>query len=189
MKSRKPKLHRSDMEENMPPRWGFLSLRIGGYKDVAPPELRNGRGFTLIELLVVISIIAVLASLLLPALSQAKARGKSAVCKSNLRQLVLALHMYAEDMGGYPMSNIQHDFYTYRWAIALNRSYLHQPVMPAPMANAGGDIWNSYPGGVFLCPSGKWNKLRGWGAITVTTRWVFRIVEMIPPLSKLCSAV
>ena len=36
------KLHRGDMESNMPPRWGFSSWRVRGYNDVAPLELKNG---------------------------------------------------------------------------------------------------------------------------------------------------
>lgn len=64
-------------------------------------------GFTLVELLVVIAVIAVLAALLLPALAGSKASAKSAACKSNLRQIGLALIMYAEEYGKYPGSPMQ----------------------------------------------------------------------------------
>jgi prepilin-type processing-associated H-X9-DG protein/prepilin-type N-terminal cleavage/methylation domain-containing protein len=93
---------------------------------------RRPTAFTLIELLVVITIIAILAALLLPALSRAKANGQSASCLNNLKQLQVAWKMYENDqndrfppnisrnIGGIPqnisnswvLGNAQHDLDT-----------------------------------------------------------------------------
>jgi prepilin-type N-terminal cleavage/methylation domain-containing protein len=84
---------------------GFRQKRLQlGAGRVVNNDMRN-RAFTLIELLVVIAIIAILAALLLPALTQAKARAWSVRCVSNLRQINVAMRLYADEYNElYPES-------------------------------------------------------------------------------------
>jgi prepilin-type N-terminal cleavage/methylation domain-containing protein len=60
-------------------------------------EKRRAAGFSLLELLVVIAILALLIAILLPALSQARHQARRTACAGNLRQVGVAIHMYAED--------------------------------------------------------------------------------------------
>ena len=110
---------------------------------------RSDHAFTLIELLVVIAIIAVLAALLIPAVLNAKATGQAARCRSNLRQVGLALHMYVTDNGFYPLlasklSEVEPD--GAKWYDELRRYSTSK--------------WSNE---LYHCPSFKWEPFDGRG--------------------------
>jgi prepilin-type N-terminal cleavage/methylation domain-containing protein len=99
-------------------------------------------GFTLVELLVVIAIIAILGSLLLPRLQHAKESALSAVCASNLRQIGLALNIYTDEFGAFPLAAVYQENRNVQWNTWRD---LILPYVPK--------VWNgSVTGDLFLCP-------------------------------------
>ncbi|MBM3839192.1 MAG: prepilin-type N-terminal cleavage/methylation domain-containing protein [Verrucomicrobia bacterium] len=115
----------------------------------------SGRGmvaFTLIELLVVITIIALLASLLLPTLSRSKSAGQSIKCRNNLRQLGVTLTLFVGDQEFYPFyhlaeretARLAHYLRDYRgldWEWAL-RFYLEQEKLSADRQTQSSDLFS-----------------------------------------------
>jgi len=102
-------------------------------------------GFTLIELLVVVAIIAILAAMLLPALSQAREKARAARCINNLKQLGLVMTMYLDNNNEYFPPAASSDGHTWFEDVGSLGRYLNLHWKP-------GDYWK---GTVLDCPSKK----------------------------------
>jgi prepilin-type N-terminal cleavage/methylation domain-containing protein/prepilin-type processing-associated H-X9-DG protein len=126
-------------------------------RSVRPPFHKSA--FTLIELLVVVAIIAILASLLLPALAGAKSKAHSAACKNNLHQLGLSLSIYVTDNHFYPYNIRSEGGRTAYWMDSLrgfnwtNRA-LHCPSYVASKGRVFSTQINSSPKGSYAYNEG-----------------------------------
>ncbi len=114
--------------------------------------MKTRKGFTLIELLVVIAIIAILAAILFPVFASARASAKRASCQSNLKQVVTAALLYADDFGGWTPGPVYGMTY---WGDGVGWTERIAPYMKAGYGRGPRPGDKSASRTVFRCPEQK----------------------------------